>query len=226
MDQKRNYGRECEEIIGRAQRENTVPRLLLHACCAPCSSHVLEYLREYFDITVYYYNPNITSAEEYEKRLAEEKRLIAACNRQIETGDFTDMHSTAAARPIGFLAAPYDPESFEAIAKGRENCPEGGERCTACFALRLGKTAEAAAAGGYDYFTTTLTISPLKDASRLNEIGARLAQEKQVKFLPSDFKKKDGYQRSIELSRKFGLYRQNYCGCEYSKREAEQRITT
>ena len=219
--QKTNFSRETEKIIKRisAGRED-VPRLLLHSCCAPCSSHVMEYLREYFALTVFYYNPNITVSEEYEKRLMEEKRLIEAYNRQVETQDFTGMNSTPKAGKIEILEAPYDPENYLAAVKGYENCPEGGERCGICFEMRLRKTAEAALAGGYDFFTTTLTISPLKNAGMLNEIGERVGEQYGVKFLPSDFKKKNGYKRSIELSKCFDLYRQNFCGCAFSKRDA------
>ncbi|MCI2049259.1 MAG: epoxyqueuosine reductase QueH [Lachnospiraceae bacterium] len=224
-----NYFLECQKTIEAygARPGAKRPRLLLHACCAPCSSACLEFLREYFDTDVFYYDPNITDAAEYGKRKAEELRLIEAYNRQVESGCFSEggfaMHSTAGAARIGFLEAPYDPESFFAAAKGLEDCPEGGERCSACFALRLGKTAEAAARGGYDFFTTTLTISPLKDADRLNRIGQATAEKYGTAFLPSDFKKKNGYLRSIELSRQFGLYRQNYCGCGFSKKGRENQ---
>lgn len=197
----------------REQRDGNVPRLLLHSCCAPCSSHCLEYLREYFDITVFYYNPNITERAEYELRKAEEQRLIEAFNA----------HSTERAKLIKMIEAPYDPEAYLAAVKGMEELPEGGERCTVCFRLRLQRTAEEAARGGYDYFTTTLTISPLKDAERLNRIGEEAAREAGAVWLPSDFKKKDGYKRSIELSKEFGLYRQNYCGCVFSRNEAVAR---
>lgn len=196
-----------------------MPSLLLHSCCAPCSSHCMEYLREYMDITVFYYNPNITRQAEYEYRLAEEKRLIEEYNRQVREQDFAGMHSTAAARPIKILEAPYDPDNYLRAVQGLEGCPEGGGRCTVCFAMRLAAAAKAAAETGADYFTTTLTISPHKDAERLNRIGEEMGEKYGVPFLPSDFKKKDGYRRSIELSRLFGLYRQNYCGCDFSKRE-------
>ncbi|MDD4525723.1 MAG: epoxyqueuosine reductase QueH [Lachnospiraceae bacterium] len=212
-----NYSRETEKIIDRNRETGEVPTLLLHACCAPCSSYCLEYLREYFMITVFYYNPNITDAAEYEKRKAEEKRLIAEYNSQVDEGKHIDI-----------MEAPYDPESFLAMAKGLEDAPEGGERCMACYALRLGKTAETAYKCGFEYFTTTLTISPLKSAAKLNEAGETAEEhvltehpESHLKFLPSDFKKKGGFQRSIELSHKYGLYRQNYCGCEFSKRGTE-----
>ncbi len=220
MENKINYSRQTQNIIDRIEREQdgkAAPRLLLHSCCAPCSSHCMEYLREHFALTVFYYNPNITVSEEYEKRLAEEKRLIAAYNRQVEEQDFAGMHSTSRAKKIDILEAPYDPDRWFGAVEGLEDCPEGGERCTVCFEIRLRRTAEEAAAGGFDYFTTTLTISPLKDAQRLNAIGLRMAEEYGVTWLPSDFKKKDGYKRSIELSGDFGLYRQNYCGCVFSQ---------
>lgn len=224
MENKINYSRQMQKKIEtiESQREpGGPPRLLLHSCCAPCSSHCMEYLREHFLLTVFYYNPNITISEEYHKRLAEEKRLIAVYNRQVEEQDFTGMHSTAKARRIEILEAPYDPENWFAAVTGLEACPEGGERCTVCFEKRLEKTAQAAAEGGFDYFTTTLTISPLKDAQRLNAIGQRMALKYGIAWLPSDFKKKDGYKRSIELSREFGLYRQNYCGCVFSQAQSQ-----
>ena len=211
-----NYAKELDKIIKGLEKNK---RLLLHSCCAPCSSYVLEYLREYFDITVFYYNPNISEDEEYRKRVLEQKRLIEEYNRQVETGDFENMHSTFAAHKIQIIEGDYEPECFYEMARGLEQCPEGGERCFRCYELRLRKTACLAAEKKFDYFTTTLTISPLKNAQKLNEIGERLAEEYKIPFLPSDFKKKDGYKRSIELSGQFGLYRQNYCGCVYSRRE-------
>ena len=218
-----NYSRILEKEIEKLDESGVKPRLLLHSCCAPCSSYVMEYLREHFKITVFYYNPNITSDEEYSYRLSEEKRLIEAYNRQVETQDFEGMNSTCNAEKIDILECPYDPENFLTAVKGYEDCPEGGDRCGICFEMRLRKTAEEAREGGYDFFTTTLTISPLKNAARLNEIGERVGAEYGVSFLPSDFKKKNGYKRSIELSRQFSLYRQNYCGCAFSKREALAR---
>lgn len=218
---KINYSKETEKIIhGLAPEE--APTLLLHSCCAPCSSAVLEYLREYFRITVFYYNPNISPEGEYQKRLHEEKRLIAEYNHQLETGDFSGMKSTASAHPIRILDADYNPNDFFSTVRGMEDCPEGGERCFRCYALRLDKTAEKAEEYGFDFFTTTLTISPLKNAAKLNELGFEAEDQFHVKFLPSDFKKKDGYKRSIELSGKFGLYRQNFCGCVFSKEEARK----
>ena len=213
---------QIDTVPGAGSGPAQAPRLLLHSCCAPCSSHCMEYLREYFALTVFYYNPNITVSAEYEKRLEEEKRLIAEYNRQVDEQDFSGMHSTGAAKRIDILEAPYDPDVWFRAVRGLEDCPEGGDRCTVCFELRLRAAARAAAGyghalGAFDYFTTTLTISPLKDAERLNEIGLRMGEEYGVKWLPSDFKKKDGYKRSIELSGQFGLYRQNYCGCVFSQ---------
>lgn len=205
----RNYSLELDKILGDVA--NKGKHLFLHSCCAPCSSYVLEYLRNYFRITVYYYNPNITMEEEYLKRVAEQKRLIMEFNRQLE-------HETeeAAAYPIEVVEGNYDKELFFDSVKGLEQCKEGGERCFVCYELRLRETARKAREVQADYFTTTLTISPLKNAAKINEIGERLAGEYGVAFLPSDFKKKDGYKRSVELSKEYGLYRQNYCGCVYS----------
>ena len=207
--------------------EGAVPSVLLHSCCAPCSSYCIETLSRDYAVTVFYYNPNITVSEEYKKRLMEEKRLIEAYNRQVEIQDFTGMHSSPAAKRIGILEAPYDPEAWFAAVQGLEDCPEGGDRCSVCFEMRLRASARAAAGighslGRFDYFTTTLTISPLKNAMKLNEIGQRMAEEYGVSWLPSDFKKKDGYKRSIELSKEFDLYRQNYCGCVFSQRLASK----
>ncbi|MBR5247378.1 MAG: epoxyqueuosine reductase QueH [Lachnospiraceae bacterium] len=210
-----NYQKELDKLLLNLEQTGgeTVPRLFLHSCCAPCSSYVLEYLRTYFDITVFYYNPNISFEEEYGKRVEEQKRLIEALNQEgvghlirVEEGD-------------------YDPDCFYRMAKGLEACPEGGERCFRCFDLRLRETAKRATQGGFDYFATTLTISPLKNAEKLNEIGQALASEYQILWLPSDFKKRNGYKRSIELSDIYGLYRQDYCGCAYSKAERERQKT-
>lgn len=213
----RNYQKELEKILD--QKENRGKRLLLHACCAPCSSYCLEYLREYFKITVFYYNPNITREPEYRRRVDEEKRLIETYNRQLETGKLDGMNSTFQAYPIEVMEGNYDPQTFLKMAKGREQCPEGGERCFLCYELRLRETAGRAADGQFDYFTTTLSISPLKNAEKLNEIGEKLAVEYGVPYLVSDFKKKNGYLRSIRLSEQFSLYRQDYCGCIYSEAE-------
>ena len=203
-----NYQKELEKIIDRLRREDRVPRLLLHSCCAPCSSYVLEYLSRYFEITVFYYNPNIYPESEYSKRIIEQQRLIDEMNVK---------------HPISFVAGEYEKERFYDIAKGLEDVKEGGERCMRCYELRLREAAELASKGEYDYFTTTLSISPLKNAKKLNEIGERLAEEYGVTYLNSDFKKKNGYKRSTELSKEYGLYRQDYCGCVYSKLERERQ---
>lgn len=203
--QKRNYQKELEQLLRKPELQGK--RLLLHSCCAPCSSYCMEYLREYLELTIFYYNPNITETEEYRKRVEEEKRLVQAYNQM------------PGKRTIQMLEGVYEPERFYVLAKGLEKVPEGGERCFRCYELRLRETARRAAEEGYDFFTTTLTISPLKNAEKLNEIGERAAKEYGTVFLPSDFKKKDGYKRSIELSAEYGLYRQNYCGCVYSKAE-------
>lgn len=205
---QRNYQKELERLLEQLQG---APRLFLHSCCAPCSSYVLEYLKQYFQITVFYYNPNISEQQEYRKRVEEQKRLIAAFN------------ALGRGYPIRILEGDYEPERFFEIAKGYEDCKEGGERCFRCFELRLRETARQAAAGDYDYFCTTLTISPLKNAVKLNEIGEALAGEYQIPWLPSDFKKKNGYKRSVELSAEYELYRQNFCGCGFSKAEALSR---
>ena len=201
---KINYQKELDKVIEVLQRQGRVPRLLLHSCCAPCSSYVLEYLSRYFEITVFYYNPNIYPPEEFGKRVEEQKRLIA---------------QLPAEHLISFLDGPYEPERFYEMARGLEQVPEGGERCFKCYRLRLTETAEMARAGKYDYFTTTLSISPLKNAEKLNEIGGQLAKDYGVDYLYSDFKKRNGYKRSTELSREYGLYRQDYCGCVFSMRE-------
>lgn len=206
---RRNYQRELETVIKENESKSRVPRLLLHSCCAPCSSYVLEYLSDCFEITVFYYNPNISPAEEYEKRAAEQKHLI---------------QELPAKHPIHLVVGAYEPERFYAVSRGLEMVPEGGERCFRCFRLRLEEAAKMAAEGGFDYFATTLTISPLKNAQKLNEIGEELSEIYKVEHLPSDFKKKNGYKRSVELSAQYGLYRQNYCGCVFSKREAEERL--
>lgn len=194
-----NYQIELDKIIDSLEER---PTLLLHGCCAPCSSYVLEYLSKFFDITLYFYNPNISDYNEYSKRRDEAERLVS----QMPGG-------------VRFMETGWDEQAFEKMALGLENAPEGGERCLKCYELRLRKAAEAARDGGFDYFTTTLTISPLKSSERLNEIGERLGDEYGVRHLPSDFKKREGYKRSIELSRQYGLYRQDYCGCRYSMKK-------
>ena len=211
---KVNYQKEMEKIIGRLESR---PTLFLHSCCAPCSSYCMEYTREYFDVTVFYYNPNISSDEEYRKRLEEEKRLIAAFNKQLETGNFV-MNSSSHAAKIHIVEGDYQPQDFYNIARGLEQCPEGGSRCFKCYELRLRESFRVAKELGFDYVASTLTISPLKNADKINEIGFALAEEYGVSWLPCDFKKKNGYKRSVELSREHDLYRQNYCGCIFSKR--------
>lgn len=199
---KINYQKELDKIT--ASLGDRVPRLLLHSCCAPCSSYTLEYLSRYFEITVYYYNPNISPQSEFDKRFAEQKRLIA---------------SLSAKHKIELIEGEYNYDDFLQIAKGYENIREGGERCFRCYRLRLEKTAELAKEQGFDYFCTTLSISPLKNSQKINEIGFDTAKKYGVEWLPSDFKKKEGYKRSIELSKKYSLYRQNFCGCVFSKKE-------
>lgn len=201
---KRNYQRELEQLISGIEPGH-VPSLLLHACCAPCSSYCLEYLSQYFSITVLFYNPNISPAAEYQKRVDEIKRLIS---------------ELPAKNKISLIEGRYLPEEFYTSVKGLENEPEGGKRCHVCYELRLHEAAVVAKELGYDYFTTTLSISPLKDADKLNEIGKKLSDEYAISYLYSDFKKKNGYKRSIELSKEYNLYRQNFCGCVFSKREA------
>lgn len=206
---KKNYQIVLDKTIERLQMNNEKPRLLLHCCCAPCSSYVLEYLNDYFNITVYFYNPNITENEEYTKRANELVRLI---NEMVLNDS------------VNFIYGEYEPMSFTEISKGLEKEPEGGVRCHKCYRLRLEKTAQKAKESGFDYFTTTLSISPHKDAQKLNEIGKELSEIYGIGYLYSDFKKRNGYKRSCELSQIYNLYRQDYCGCIYSKliREAEK----
>ena len=202
---KRNYQRELEQLIDNIE-PGRVPALLLHACCAPCSSYCLEYLSQHFSITVLFYNPNISPAEEYQKRVDEIRRLIS---------------ELPAKNKISLIEGRYLPEEFYSSVKGLELEPEGGKRCPVCFELRLREAALTAKKLGFDYFTTTLSISPLKDAEKLNDIGKMLSDEYGVAYLYSDFKKKNGYKRSIELSREYNLYRQNFCGCVFSKRDSQ-----
>lgn len=199
---RRNYQKELEQYLKEWDAAGRVPTLLLHACCAPCSSYVLEYLAQHMKITVFFYNPNITEEKEYHKRIEEEKRLIQ--NLPVQ-------------HPVSFLEGPYEPERFFQAAKGLEGEPEGGRRCEACFRLRLEESAKIASEKGFDFYTTSLTISPLKNADLLNELGEEIAGRYQTAFLPSDFKKRDGYKRSIELSRQYDLYRQDFCGCIFSQ---------
>lgn len=198
-----NYQKELDKLIKTLEAGKKVPRLLLHSCCAPCSSYVLEYLSNYFSITVFYYNPNIFPESEYTKRICEQQRLL-------------DM--LPAKYPVSFIAGAYESEKFFEIAKGLEHAKEGGERCFKCYELRLREAAKIAKNAEFDYFTTTLSISPLKKAEKLNEIGIRLGEEYGVEYLKSDFKKKNGYKRSIELSKVYGLYRQDHCGCVFSRK--------
>ncbi len=203
---KVNYQIMLDKITQKIEREDITPSLLLHSCCAPCSSYTIEYLSKYFSITVLYYNPNISEQKEYEKRKAEQIRLI----NSLETKN-----------KVSFLDCEYNSAEFFETAKGYEKCREGGERCFRCYRLRLEKTSCLAKENDFDYFCTTLSISPLKNAQKINEIGYELEEKYGVLWLPSDFKKREGYKRSIELSKEFNLYRQNYCGCIYSKAERE-----
>lgn len=206
MKMKQNYqlmlDKEIEKIVSSGEK----PSLLLHACCAPCSSYVLEYLNKYFDITIFFYNPNISPKSEFDYRVSEVKRLI---NELPHEGE------------IKFIEGEYNSSVFFDMAKGLEDIPEGGERCFKCYELRLRESAKEAVKGGFDYFTTTLSISPHKNAQKLNEIGRALSDEYGVRYLFSDFKKKDGYKRSCTLSQEYDLYRQNYCGCVFSKALAD-----
>lgn len=201
---KRNYQHELDMLINENIKKGIMPKLYLHACCAPCSSYVLEYLSCYFNITVVFYNPNITDKEEYEYRLSEEERLISEMK-------FIN--------PVSLIKGDYNPELFFNMSKGLESEPERGARCIKCYGERLRYTAELAKAAGADFFATTLTLSPLKNADVINKIGEKLSQDFGIAYLCTDFKKKGGYLRSIELSKEFGLYRQNYCGCVFSKPE-------
>ncbi len=202
----RNYQKELDQIIEEIKKLNKVPRLLIHSCCAPCSSYVLEYLSQYFEITVYFYNPNIYPPLEYIRRVEEQDRLIQEMNF---------------VHPVTLQTGAYEPQEFYRIVEGLEKEPEGGLRCFRCYELRLQEAAKIAQAGRFDYFTTTLSISPLKNADKLNEIGEKLGKEYRVAYLPSDFKKKNGYKRSVELSKEHDLYRQDYCGCVFSQRERQ-----
>lgn len=207
----RNYQRELERLLDGIKQEPGRLRLLLHSCCAPCSSYVIEYLSAYFQITVFYYNPNIYPDEEYDKRVDEQMRFI---------------RSFPARYPVDFLRGDFEKERFYQAVRGYEQEREGGERCFRCYRLRLLKAVETAKQIGADYFTTTLSISPLKNAAKLNEIGEELAEQYGVPYLNSDFKKKNGYQRSVELSAAYGMYRQDYCGCIFSRQEREAQKRT
>lgn len=214
---KVNYQKLLDKIIDDiiAEKENDKqffsPSLLLHSCCAPCSSYVLSYLSDYFDISVLYYNPNITENSEYKKRKAEQLRFISVFNEKY----------AGIKNPVKHIDCDWEPKEFLEVARGLEKAREGGERCFKCYELRLRKTAAVAKERGFDYFGTTLSISPYKNAQKLNEIGEELAAEYGVKHLPADFKKKNGYKISIQMSKEYGLYRQDYCGCYFSKLERE-----
>ncbi|WP_102401971.1 epoxyqueuosine reductase QueH [Haloimpatiens massiliensis] len=204
---KVNYQKILEEEIKNIIRENKLPKLLIHSCCAPCSSYVLEYLSKYFQITIFYYNPNIHPEKEYRIRVQEQKDFINKFNFE---------------NKVEFLEGNYDIDKFFSMAKGMEDLKEGGERCFNCYRMRLEETAQVAKKMRFDYFTTTLSISPYKNAEKLNSIGRELEEKYGIRYLFSDFKKKNGYKRSIELSNKYGLYRQDYCGCVYSKIKSEE----
>lgn len=205
---KENYQKILDEMIAGLEEKGEVPKLLLHSCCAPCSSYVLEYLSNYFYITVLYYNPNIYPEDEYYHRAVEQKRFIK---------EFPTKY------PVTFVEGNFEPERFYETVKGYENIREGGERCFRCYKLRLREAAEYAKKLNCDYFTTTLSISPMKNAAKLNEIGGMLAEEYGIPYLYSDFKKRDGYKRSTIISAEYGMYRQDYCGCVFSKREREEQ---
>lgn len=200
---KINYQNQLDRIIENISPDNP-PRLLLHSCCAPCSSYTLEYLSRYFDITVYYFNPNISPKQEFDKRFEEQKRLISQMPFK---------------NSVTLVEGDYNYDDFLEIAKGLENVPEGGERCFRCYKMRLESTARLAKEQGFDYFCTTLSISPLKNSQKINELGFEIEKKYGVKWLPSDFKKREGYKRSIQLSKEYSLYRQNFCGCIFSKNQ-------
>lgn len=206
-----NYNKLMEEVIDQNQTEGLIPSVLLHSCCAPCSSHVISTLTPYFDITILYYNPNIEPFEEYEKRKQEEIRFI---------NEFPNKNK------LTIIDCDHENELFHQAIKGLENEKEGGARCIKCYYLRLDKTAQLAKENNFDYFATTLTVSPLKNSRKLNEIGEYLSKKYNINYLYSDFKKKEGYKHSIELSKQYNLYRQDYCGCIYSKQERELQKTS
>jgi len=204
---KRNYQRELDQLISKIETEGKVPTLLLHSCCAPCSSYCIEYLSQFFAITVFYYNPNIYPDEEYLQRVEEQQRFIR---------EFPTKH------PVSFIEGDFEKERFYSeVARGLEHEPERGARCAKCFELRLGETAKRAALEGMDFFATTLTISPMKDVVLLNDIGEQMGRRFGVNYLPTEFRKKNGYLRSTEISKSYGMYRQDYCGCVFSLRERE-----
>lgn len=202
-----NYQKQLEKLLESLKKTGKRPSLLLHSCCAPCSSYVISYLADYFDISIFYFNPNIYPKEEYEKRKSEQIRLIQIMNINDKQISFTD--------------ADYDYQSLLSMTKGHENEPEGGQRCTICYKLRLEQTAKEAKQRGFDYFATTLTVSPYKNAKKLNNIGNELEAKYGIIYLISDFKKCEGYKKSIQLSKEYNLYRQEYCGCEFSLSQAK-----
>lgn len=212
MKENVNYQLELDKILNGINQDiqcgKKPPTLLLHSCCAPCSSYVLEYLSQYFVITIFYYNPNISDADEYKKRVTEQQRLIVELPVKY---------------PVQFMEGSYNPAEYDEAVKGLEDLGERSKRCYQCYKLRLKQTAQLAKKEGFDYFTTTLSISPYKNAGWLNEIGMTLASRMQINYLCADFKKKDGYKRSIELSAEYNLYRQDFCGCKYSKDEEMKR---
>ncbi|MBQ8489375.1 MAG: epoxyqueuosine reductase QueH [Pseudobutyrivibrio sp.] len=203
---KINYQKELDKLIIKFTEEGQVPSLLLHSCCAPCSSYCIEYLSQFFYVTVFYYNPNIYPDEEYYHRVKEQQRFIK---------EFPTKY------PVKFIEGDYDKSSFYEIAKGLEKEPEKGKRCHRCYDLRLRRTAEVAKEKGFDFFSTTLTISPMKDSQVLNEIGDSIGKELGINWLYSDFKKREGYKRSTEISKEYDMYRQDYCGCVYSYNERQ-----
>ena len=210
INRNANYNQLMEGILNELAESgktgDKAPTILLHSCCAPCSSAVIVALSSFFRITVFYFNPNIDDRNEYEKRAREQERLISIMPTP---------------NPVKFLEGRYQPEDFHSIARNHENDKEGAERCTLCYSLRLEETAQVARKGNFDFFTTTLSVSPMKDADRINVIGSALEKKYGVRWLWSDFKKKDGYKKSIELSREYSLYRQNSCGCSYSRRDSD-----
>lgn len=204
MANRINYQRLLDRLLEKLAQEGKTPSLLLHSCCAPCSSYVLEYLSNYFHITLFFYNPNIHPQKEYDLRLSEVKRLVNELNTN---------------HPIKIIEGDYVPDVFYKAVRGMEQSEECGERCHACYRLRLEETARLAKKLNFDYFTTTLSIGPKKDSNKINEIGEEIAEIYKTNHLPSDFKRKKGYERSIVLSRELNLYRQNYCGCIFSRKK-------
>lgn len=204
-----NYQKKLDDILDELNLDSRLPKLLLHACCAPCSSYVLEYLSNYFEITLYYYNPNIHPETEYTRRINELKKFITEYKTK---------------NKINLVEENYNPKEYFNVVKGLEDLGERSKRCYKCYEFRMEKAIKYAKENNFDYFTTTLSISPYKDAVWINEIGSMLEEKYNLKYLYADFKKKNGYKRSLELSKEYGLYRQDYCGCIYSKQEREIKI--